>query len=525
MLDYPSPIPYNETESFKKGDSMKRISVLLSFVFFISNYSFGQIINVPADQLTIQTAIDASVDGDTVLIADGTYYENINFSGKAIIVASHFLIDGDETHIDSTIINGSRPTNPSRGTVVNFDSGEDTSSVLYGLTITGGTGTYNPSAPHPNVWGSGGIAIGSGAKIIYNKVIYNSVVGTHKYAYGGGILVGSPEHPIQIINNVISNNKAIGVSTEEGGGGGIFCYDVTFTSLIIADNIITNNSVVSTLNEVKGSGGGINYTHSSGSPNIRNNLIINNSARLGGGLKFAAYYNNTDPTLINNTIVNNYASEKGGAIWNEEPIIVLNSILWGNIDPDQNQIFSQGNSTIEYSNVEGGWEGTGNIDSDPLFADTTNYMLSSSSPCIDAGNPSTAYNDIEDPNNPSYPLFPALGKLRNDMGAYGGNSKMLDIGTDVTEISLLPKTFRLSQNYPNPFNPSTKINYSIPKQNYVSIKVFDVLGREIRTLINKEQPQGNYEIEFDGFELTSGIYFYRLQAGGFVESKKMVLIR
>jgi hypothetical protein len=83
----------------------------------------------------------------------------------------------------------------------------------------------------------------------------------------------------------------------------------------------------------------------------------------------------------------------------------------------------------------------------------------------------------------------------------------------------------LAQNYPNPFNPSTTIKYSIPKQSNVTIKVFDVLGREVTTLVNKEQSQGNYEVDFDGTKLSSGIYFYRLQAGDFVETKKMILIK
>ena len=86
-------------------------------------------------------------------------------------------------------------------------------------------------------------------------------------------------------------------------------------------------------------------------------------------------------------------------------------------------------------------------------------------------------------------------------------------------------TYKLSQNYPNPFNPSTKIIYSIPKLSYVSIKVFDVLGREVSTVVSKEQAIGNYEVEFDASNLTSGIYFYRIQAGKFVETKKMILLQ
>jgi len=91
--------------------------------------------------------------------------------------------------------------------------------------------------------------------------------------------------------------------------------------------------------------------------------------------------------------------------------------------------------------------------------------------------------------------------------------------------SIVPTKFELSQNYPNPFNPKTIIEYSIPKQSNVTIKVFDVLGSEVSTLVNKEQPQGNYEVEFTGGDLTSGIYFYRLQAGDFVETKKMLLLK
>ncbi|MEE9449931.1 MAG: FG-GAP-like repeat-containing protein, partial [Ignavibacteriaceae bacterium] len=89
----------------------------------------------------------------------------------------------------------------------------------------------------------------------------------------------------------------------------------------------------------------------------------------------------------------------------------------------------------------------------------------------------------------------------------------------------LPTEFKLYNNYPNPFNPTTKIKYQIPELSFVTLKVFDVLGSEVATLVNEEKPAGSYEVEYNTIELPSGIYFYSLQAGEFVETKKMVLLR
>jgi photosystem II stability/assembly factor-like uncharacterized protein len=93
------------------------------------------------------------------------------------------------------------------------------------------------------------------------------------------------------------------------------------------------------------------------------------------------------------------------------------------------------------------------------------------------------------------------------------------------EISEIPMTHNLTNNFPNPFNPSTKIKYSVPQTANVIIKVFDILGNEIETLVNEQKNSGTYEITWYAEQLPSGIYFYRLQAGSFVETKKMVLLR
>ena len=92
------------------------------------------------------------------------------------------------------------------------------------------------------------------------------------------------------------------------------------------------------------------------------------------------------------------------------------------------------------------------------------------------------------------------------------------------EGQTVPSDFALLQNYPNPFNPSTKISYSIPKSCFVTLTVYDILGKKIQTLVSEFQNANIYSVNFDASKLSSGIYFYKLQAGdGFVETKKMTL--
>ena len=97
--------------------------------------------------------------------------------------------------------------------------------------------------------------------------------------------------------------------------------------------------------------------------------------------------------------------------------------------------------------------------------------------------------------------------------------------TGITRENLNIKTFNLSQNYPNPFNPTTKIEYSIPQTSFVTLKVYDVLGKEVAALVNEEKSVGNYNLEFYGNQLPSGIYFYKIQAGSYSSVKKMILIK
>jgi hypothetical protein len=121
-----------------------------------------------------------------------------------------------------------------------------------------------------------------------------------------------------------------------------------------------------------------------------------------------------------------------------------------------------------------------------------------------------------------------------DMGAIwvGGPSpnKLYFDGYNLTtriknNQSETPEVYSLSQNYPNPFNPTTKIYFSIPKSNNVTLKIYDIVGKEVETLINKEMSPGNYSIDFNATKLSSGIYFYKLTSANFTQTKKMILVK
>jgi hypothetical protein len=121
-------------------------------------------------------------------------------------------------------------------------------------------------------------------------------------------------------------------------------------------------------------------------------------------------------------------------------------------------------------------------------------------------------------------------KILIDHGNDGTIDDSLKVKNDPTTsvhnyTSVIPSEFKLSQNYPNPFNPLTMISYQIPTNNLATLKVFDALGREVATLVNEIKEAGSYSVQFDGSKLSSGMYFYRLQAGSFSETKKLILLR
>ena len=106
---------------------------------------------------------------------------------------------------------------------------------------------------------------------------------------------------------------------------------------------------------------------------------------------------------------------------------------------------------------------------------------------------------------------------------FDGSSRYYNL-SNVVEVST-PYTYSLSQNYPNPFNPSTKISWQLKNDGFITLKVYDQLGKEVATLVNEEKPAGSYEMEFNASSLASGVYYYRISAGNFVDTKKMILMK
>jgi CubicO group peptidase (beta-lactamase class C family) len=126
-------------------------------------------------------------------------------------------------------------------------------------------------------------------------------------------------------------------------------------------------------------------------------------------------------------------------------------------------------------------------------------------------------------------IFPGYFNFKFEVSsngiAYWSDSMTVNLLTEVDEEIVIPSVFRLEQNYPNPFNPLTTINFSISSSEFVTLKVYDVLGNEVATLVNEGKTAGRYEIQFNAAELSSGVYLYKLQAGNFTETKKLILLK
>jgi len=342
-------------------------------------------LHVPDEYETIQAGIDASHDGDVILVADGTYTgpgnKDLDFGGKRVTIRSE---NGPENCIIDC---------EGEGRGFYFHNGEDADSIVDGLTIRNGylTGVEGP------VTGAGGaVYCDSSDPTIADCVLSgNTAAGSHEVGVGGAVYCGNASPTI--------TGCMVTANTAESGGGGI--YSMGNSSPVIANCVISENAI----DYPKGSGGGICY-QGSGSLLIVNCAISGNtllgpygggggircglndygsativnctiSENYSGGRAGGISSNSGNTAIINCTIVRNWADDYGGGVCcGSDNTTIANCILWDNA-PDN----VYGSPAITYSDIEGGWEGEGNIAVAPAFAFPGDFHLMAGSPCIDAG--------------------------------------------------------------------------------------------------------------------------------------------
>jgi parallel beta-helix repeat protein len=345
---------------------LTKLLLLFTVLLTLTGSLSAATINVPGDYATIQGAIDGASDGDTVQVAAGTYTENIDFKGKNISVIG--------AGPDLSIIDGG-----AAGSVVTCDSGETSTTVLDGFTITNGSASS-----------------------------------------GGGMLNASSSPTVT--NCTFSGNTA----TNSRGGG---MYNTSSSSPTVTNCTFSSNTATY--------GGGMYNSNSS--PTVTNCTFSGNTADNNGGGMFNG--SNCSPTVTNCTFSGNTADNNGGGMYNgySSTPTVSNCILWGD-SPDEIYNDSLSTLTVSFSDVQGGLpsytvDGGGNIDADPLFVDADgpdntagteddNLYLQDSSPCIDAGDNAAVPAGISFDLNGN----PRFMDLPDSLDTGNGTAPLVDMG-------------------------------------------------------------------------------------------------
>lgn len=357
-------------KTLRGGVKMKRFLLTVALILLSGTQVKANTLYVSAGEYsTIQSAIDDANDGDTIIADPNTYYENINFLGKAITVRS--TDPNDPNAVAETIIDGSNPVDPNIGSVVTFNSGEDTNSVLTGFTITGGTGSWlliswEFQGLRWNRCGGGVLCYNMSAPTISKNIFTgnNAGQGGGIYIYGDPVNPNNPSNPPVHIRPIISDNTFTDNSAirehgfddpdpndpntyDHGDGGAIVGFqgcDATIRGNLIENNHadyyggglhlrqwsngqIENNRIIANDSLL---GAGVHVTYISG-PNIVDNLIQDNTASsLGGGGIYVYYY--SKPLIEKNIITQNVSTNGAGigVYWSSEPTIRNNLIYKNN---------------------------------------------------------------------------------------------------------------------------------------------------------------------------------------------------
>jgi parallel beta-helix repeat protein len=309
-----------------------------------------------------------------------------------------------------------------------------------------------------------------GDGIISNAIIEGNII--HDNGLGGGSAINMDGvQSSEIFNNLIYNNHATGIAMYQIDGG-----DASKNNNIYNNTIIQPSDGRWDIIAVDGSTGNKLY----------NNILINHHSFRGSIALDAASMTGFESDY--NILVNRLSDDDGNSNMTLSQWQSLGYDLHSMVADPENQIF------VDYTN--------------------DNYHLLQNAQAVNVGTNLVLPIVFEDLDNIPRPQGSAY-----DIGCYEFTGT-----TEVVQANI-PKSFKLFQNYPNPFNPTTKIEFQLANSGFVSLKVYNVLGNEIKTLLNKEMSAENYEVTFDGSGFSSGIYFVRLQQDSFIQTMKMTLMR
>ncbi len=449
------------------------------------------------DATTVQEGVNLAIEGDTVCVSCGLYWEH------DVVVRSGIVLRTETGDPSCATIDAG-------GNARVFHCEDlDSTTTIEGFTIQGAQGGF---------LGGGMYCVDS------SPLILSCTFRDNWCSYGGGIYCAGGSHPRLEECAFIDNEVGL------GPGGGICCYNPSAPLLI---NCLFDGNQAPLL-----SGGAI---FAYGGLTLQECVFINNSAYFGGAIDCPG-----TPEVSGCLFAGNTATLMGGAIYTGGSGSVWGSTFSGNGAPSGGSIYVNiaGNLYVEnsivafasmgagiwcersasdtgevaitcsnvFGNAAGDWVGcienqqgvAGNFSADPLFCDeTSNFTLDAASPCLSA---------------------PGCGLI----GAYGqGCDVLTEVASEDTDKL---DRFLLYQNTPNPFNPTTAIRFFLPGAGPVNVSVYDVAGREVARLVEGNLAPGDHAIvwngkDFSGDELPSGLYFARLLAGSLTATRKIALIR
>jgi hypothetical protein len=479
---------------------------------------------------TIQAGLDSCSAGDTVLVAPGTYQDTLTWpSTPGIDLISE--LGPDVTVIDAK----------GYGRVITMAQYLTAETIIDGFTIMNGWATGS----HPDDYGAGIYCLNTSPMIRNNVITAN-----YAYSNGGGIYCQNSSP--RIIGNIIHNN-----GTTIGRGGGISCYDEA--EAVIWENNFYYNSAEH--------GGAIDCYENS-EARIEYNEIISNNATFGGGVR--AGYGTWEHNSLPPTHYNNISGNGGCGMYSN------NHSDWGYL-PGENNWWGHADGPSAGDCVSGPVTYNPWLTEEIVF-DIEVVSIEAPPDTVIPGNIYTPRIIVRNNCNYNYPVsfFTARCTINGSQDYVRINQSIpqdstrevtfadwVPVGeypvdyimsvelfyavdqdstndtiskeiyyTDVEDIDIISSSlsFTLSQNYPNPFNPTTQIEYTLKKGLVVQLTIHNILGHKVTTLVDEFQCAGLRQVRWDGTDdkgrrLGSGIYFYRLKVGDFVESRKMVLLK